>query len=137
VIKAFDAEAMQQFENQEISAPSLAVGATPVITSEAESSTDTLLNLEDITVTLREEDMLLEKVFLKAFADMDSRIGSWEVIWALSEGNKAIPQEKWTVIAEAPFGEFLAYVSAKVQQEKGVTLKYRRFDNSSLFVISD
>lgn len=93
--------------------------------------------MENHTVILKEEDQTLDVVMNNTLAQLSDRIGDWKIEWRLSKPFATIPNEKWTVIAEARFDEFLAYVQNKVQQTHGVTLTFKRFDNNRLFVISD
>tara|TARA_R110000868_G_scaffold218576_1_gene469027 strand:+ start:172860 stop:174566 length:1707 start_codon:yes stop_codon:yes gene_type:complete len=93
--------------------------------------------MEGHTVILKEEDQTLNDVMKHTLGQLSNRIGDWKIEWRLTKEYASIPQEKWTVIAEARFDEFLAYVQGKVKQTHGVTLTFKRFDNSKLFVISD
>lgn len=93
--------------------------------------------MEEHTVVLKEVDQTLNAVMNNTLAQLSNRIGDWKIEWRLSKKFASIPNEKWTVIAEARFDELLAYVQGKVKQTHGVKLKFKRFDNSRLFVISD
>ena len=93
--------------------------------------------LESLVVTIREEESTLRDVFNSVFKDVEDRAGKWEVYWEVKDNHMNIPAEHWTVIAEARLDEFLAYVRKRVLREQGVELRFRRFDGSRLFVISD
>lgn len=96
-----------------------------------------LAPLESLQVVLREEDKTLEGIFKAALKDLEPKAGAWRVAWELSVDNMGIPLEEWSVVAEARFDEFLAYVVGKVKETHGVQLKFERFDQNKLFVISD
>jgi hypothetical protein len=96
-----------------------------------------LAPLESLNVVLREEDKSLEDIFKVALKNIEPKAGTWRVAWELSVDNMGIPLEEWSVVAEARFDEFLAYVVGKVQETHGVQLKFERFDQNKLFVISD
>lgn len=110
---------------------------TAKVEESAPSSKETLYDMETLVVHLKEEDQPLSEVFESVFDDIADRAGAWEVVWKLQPQNVGIAKEKWTVIAEAPLNQFLAYVAGKVEQEKGVQLSFQRFNGSHLFVISD
>jgi hypothetical protein len=78
-------------------------------------------------VVLKSEDETLDAIMQTTLTQLSDRIGDWQVEWRLSKKHASIANEKWTVIAEARFDEFLAYVQEKV----------KRFDNGRLFVITD
>lgn len=93
--------------------------------------------LEENNVVLKAEDETLDSIMKTTLKQLSDRIGDWNVEWRLSKKHAAIPNDKWTVIAEARFDEFLAYVQDKVKQTHGAELTFRRFDNGRLFVITD
>ncbi len=93
--------------------------------------------MEENSVVLKAEDQTLDHIMKNTLQQLSDRIGDWNVEWRLSKKHASIPQEKWTVIAEARFDEFLAYVQEKVKQTHGASLTFRRFDNGRLFVVTD
>lgn len=95
------------------------------------------VDMETLSVHLQEEDQPLKEVFESVFDDLADRAGPWQVVWKLKPENQAIAEEKWTVIADAPFNQFLSYVAKKVKAEKNVALTFQRFDATHTFVISD
>lgn len=105
--------------------------------NEAEGGADQRLNIEDVTVHLNEKNTPLAEVFEVAFDDMAERIGYWQVVWQVKPENEHLKHAEWTVVAEAPLSQFLAYVSEKIEKEKGVYLNFQRFDQSRLFMITD
>lgn len=88
-------------------------------------------------VVLKSEDETLDLIMQTTLKQLSDRIGDWNVEWRLSKKHAFIANEKWTVIAEARFDEFLAYVQEKVKQTHGADLTFRRFDGGRLFVITD
>lgn len=103
----------------------------------ASAEVEAISPLETLPVVIREEDKSLEDIFKVALGSIEEKAGKWRVAWELSEDNMGIPLEEWSVVAEAPFNEFLAYVAGKVQETHKVQLKFERFDQNKLFVISD
>lgn len=93
--------------------------------------------MEENNVVLKAEDETLDSIMKTTLKQLSDRIGDWNVEWRLSKKNASLPNDKWTVIAEARFDEFLAYVQEKVKQTHGADLTFRRFDNGRLFVITD
>ncbi len=93
--------------------------------------------LESLPVVLREEDETLENIFNKALKSIQPKAGNWRIAWELSTDNMGIPLEEWSIVAETPFNEFLSYVAKKVKQTHNVQLKFERFDEHKLFVVSD
>lgn len=93
--------------------------------------------LEENSVVLKAEDQTLDHIMKKTLDQLSDRIGDWNVEWRLSKKHASIPNDKWTVVAEARFDEFLAYVQDKVKQTHGASLTFRRFDNGRLFIITD
>lgn len=93
--------------------------------------------LSQIQLVLNEKDKPLKDIFDQIFTDVAPQIGKWNLQWELSPGNAALASEAWTVTAETSFDDFLAYVTRKVREAHNVDLKFQRFDQNKVVVISD
>lgn len=93
--------------------------------------------LESVPVVLHVEDKPLKKVFEELFEELKPLVGEWHIAWEISEDNRPLIEEKWTVAAEARFDEFVDYVESRMRDTHGVDLTFQRFDRSKLFVVSD
>lgn len=93
--------------------------------------------LSQIQLILNEKDKPLKDIFDQIFADVAPQIGQWKLQWELSTPNAPLADEAWTVTAETNFDDFLAYVTRKVREAHNVDLKFQRFDQNKVVVISD
>lgn len=93
--------------------------------------------LETVPVVIRAKDTTLETIFATIMKDIEPQVGKWDVAWELRGENVDVKLEKYNITAEVSFEEFLAYVADEVQKLHNVTLSFKRFDQSRLFVITD
>ncbi len=94
-------------------------------------------HLEAQRLALHADKKPLRRVVEEAFAQIEGTAGAWTISWELDPRHAHIPEERWTVAAEARMDEFLRYVADKVAETHGVVLHFSRFDQNRLFVISE
>ena len=63
--------------------------------------------------------------------------GKWEVRWRLSPDNHFIVNERVNLTAETTFGEFVEFLTDRVNNMTGVQMFVKVFNSSRLIVISD
>ncbi|MFZ2619724.1 MAG: hypothetical protein WAX89_02530 [Alphaproteobacteria bacterium] len=95
------------------------------------------IDLADVPVVVNADNVPLNKIMEKMFVDATPLIGKWRVTWQLTEQNRFLLEETWTLNAEASMGEVLDYIQTRVKDLHGVYITFRQFEKSRLFVVAD
>ena len=67
-------------------------------------------DLENVNITIQQENVPLKDIFAVVMADLEPTQGSWRISWQLRPDHAKIPDEKWTVAAESTFNDFVSLI---------------------------
>ncbi|PZP39990.1 MAG: hypothetical protein DI585_02240 [Pseudomonas fluorescens] len=95
------------------------------------------MDIRQYKVVVHEDDQTLDQLLGKILKHAEPFTGPWQVRWKISEPNKDVVTEKFSLDAEAPFEEFVSYLAQYIVNDRGVKLSFSLFDNERIIVISD
>lgn len=95
------------------------------------------MDIRQYKVVVHEDDQTLESLLGKVLKHAEPFTGPWQVRWKVSEANRDVLQEKFSLDAETSFEEFVSYLAQYVVNDRGVKLSFSLFDNERIIVISD
>lgn len=99
------------------------------------NAADVDLNTLQLRVDL--ENMTLSNALFNVVNKIGDETGPWQLRWRLKPENINVKEEVVNLIAEASFGEFIAYLSDRVKNMTGIQLFVSVFDGARVIVISD
>jgi hypothetical protein len=95
------------------------------------------MDIRQYKVVVHEDDQTLENLLGRVLKHAEPFTGPWQVRWKVSESNRDILTEKFSLDAETSFEEFVSYLAQYVVNDRGVKLTFSLFDNERIMVISD
>ena len=95
------------------------------------------MDLRQYKVVLHQDNQTLEELLADILKRAEPFTGPWQVRWKISETNRDLMQEKFSLDAEAPFEEFVSYLAQYIVNDRGVKLSVSLFDSERIIVISD
>ena len=95
------------------------------------------MDIRQYKVVVHEDDQTLENLFSKVLKRAEPFAGPWQVRWKVSDQNREVLTEKFSLDAETNFEEFVSYLAQYVVNDRGVKLTFSLFDNERIIVISD
>lgn len=96
-----------------------------------------LMDIRKYRVVVHDDNKPLETLMNEVVGRAEPFTGPWQVKWKISEANKDILAEKFSLDAETSFDDFVGYVAQYMVNERGVKLTFSLFDNERIIVISD
>lgn len=110
---------------------------TPAFNLNRAHARSSWMNIRQYKVVLHQDNQTIGQMLNDVVAAAEPFAGPWQVKWRLSEDNKSIMNEKFSLDAETNFDEFLSYLSQYVMNDRGVKLSFSLFDAERVIVISD
>lgn len=95
------------------------------------------MDIRQYKVVVHEDNQTLEELLGKVIKHAEPFTGPWQVRWKVSEPNRNILQEKFSLDAETTFEQFVSYLAQYVVNDRGVKLTFSLFDNERIIVVSD
>jgi hypothetical protein len=95
------------------------------------------MDIRQYKVVVHQDNQTIGQMLNEVVAAAEPFAGPWQIKWRLSEDNKTIMNEKFSLDAETNFDEFLSYLSQYVMNDRGVKLSFSLFDTERVIVISD
>lgn len=95
------------------------------------------MDLRQYKVVVHEDDQTLEELLGKVLKRSEPFTGPWQIRWKISEANKDVMKEKFSLDAETTFEEFVSYLAQYMVNDRGVKLSFSLFDNERIIVVSD
>ncbi len=95
------------------------------------------MDIRKYKVVVHEDNQTLEELVAKVLKHAEPFTGPWQVRWKVSEQNREILREKFSLDAETNFEEFASYLAQYVVNDRGVKLTFSLFDNERIIVVSD
>ena len=95
------------------------------------------MDIRQYKVVVHEDNQTLEELLGKVIKHAEPFTGPWQVRWKVSEPNRDILKEKFSLDAETSFEEFVSYLAQYVVNDRGVKLTFSLFDNERIIVVSD
>lgn len=95
------------------------------------------MDIRQYKVVVHEDDQTLEELLSKVLNRAEPFTGPWHIRWKISEQNKQVLEEKFSLDAETTFEEFVSYLAQYVVNDRGVKLSFSLFDNERIIVVSD
>lgn len=95
------------------------------------------MDIRQYKVVVHQDNQTLEQMLSEVLASAEPFTGPWQVKWRISDENKGILAEKFSLDAETSFDEFLSYIGQYVMNDRGVKLSFSLFDTERVIVISD
>ncbi len=95
------------------------------------------MDLRQYKVVLHQDNQTLEELLADILKRAEPFTGPWQVRWKITEPNRDLMQERFSLDAEAPFEEFISYLAQYIVNDRGVKLSVSLFDSERIIVISD
>lgn len=95
------------------------------------------MDIRQYKVVVHEDDQTMEQLLGKVLKHAEPFTGPWQIRWKISEENKDLMGEKFSLDAETTFEDFVSYLAQYVVNDRGVKLTFSLFDNERIMVISD
>lgn len=95
------------------------------------------MNIRQYKVVVHEDDQTLETLLGRILKHAEPFTGPWQIRWKISDQNREILTEKFSLDAETNFEEFVSYLAQYVVNDRGVKLTFNLFDNERIIVVSD
>ncbi len=95
------------------------------------------MDIRQYKVVVHQDDQTLEEMLAGILKHAEPFTGPWQIRWKISEPNKDLLTEKFSLDAEAPFEEFVSYLAQYIVNDRGVKLSVSLFDAERVIVISD
>lgn len=95
------------------------------------------MDIRQYKVVVHQDDQTLEELLASVLKHAEPFTGPWQIRWKISEPNRDLMTEKFSLDAEAPFEEFVSYLAQYIVNDRGVKLSVSLFDNERIIVISD
>jgi len=95
------------------------------------------MDIRQYKVVVHQDDQTLETLLGNILKHAEPFTGPWQIRWKISDTNKDLMTEKFSLDAEAPFEEFVSYLAQYIVNDRGVKLSVSLFDSERIIVISD
>lgn len=95
------------------------------------------MDIRQYKVIVHQDDQTLDTMMANILKHAEPFTGPWQIRWKISEPNKDLMTEKFSLDAEAPFEEFVSYLAQYIVNDRGVKLSVSLFDSERIIVISD
>lgn len=95
------------------------------------------MDIRQYKVVVHQDNQSLEDLIATILKHAEPFTGPWQVRWKISDQNRDLMAEKFSLDAEAPFEEFVSYLAQYIVNDRGVKLSVSLFDNERIIVISD
>ena len=95
------------------------------------------VDLAALRIAINMEETTLQNAIESIVRRASDKVGQWDVRWRLQPENSYLLNEKMSVTAETTLGQFMEYMTDRVNNMTGVELFVSVFDVSRLIVISD
>lgn len=95
------------------------------------------MDIRQYKVVVHQDDQTLETLLGNILKHAEPFTGPWQIRWKISDSNKDLMTEKFSLDAEAPFEEFVSYLAQYIVNDRGVKLSVSLFDSERIIVISD
>ena len=96
-----------------------------------------LMDIRQYRVVVHEDQQTLPDIVGKILARAAPFAGPWEVKWKISEENKDILTEKFSLDAETTFDDFVSYLAQYLLNDRGVKVTFSLFDRERVMLVSD
>ncbi|NBX85717.1 MAG: hypothetical protein EBQ80_00500 [Proteobacteria bacterium] len=125
----------QTGDNPNLATLSPAAGRAPSLTPPRNRTG--LLNLRDYRVVIHEDNRTLEQLIGGVLQKAEPYTGPWQIKWKISDENKDILTEKFSLDVETTFEEFASYLAQYLLNDRGIKLSFNLFDSERIIVVSD
>lgn len=95
------------------------------------------MDIRQYKVVVHQDNQTLESLLAGVLKHAEPFTGPWQIRWKISDQNRDLMTEKFSLDAEAPFEEFVSYLAQYIVNDRGVKLSVSLFDNERIIVISD
>lgn len=95
------------------------------------------VNVEDAEVVIHADRAPLEDILQIVMRQVAAQSGPWDVRFKLSDENKDLLLQPFSLNTETTFGEFVSYISEYLMNYRGVALKFHLFKQTRVLVVTD
>lgn len=95
------------------------------------------IDIRKYRVVVHEDGKTLEEMLGGVLAKAQPFTGPWQVKWKISEENKDILQERFSLDVETSFDEFVGYLAQYMVNDRGIKITFSLFDADRIIVVSD
>ena len=95
------------------------------------------VDLRKFHVVVHEDSKGLQQLVNNVVTKAEPYVGPWEIKWKISNENRDLLQEKFSLDAETTFEEFVNYLANYMVNDRGIKLTFSLFDAERVLVISD
>jgi hypothetical protein len=96
-----------------------------------------LMNIRQYRVVVHEDQQTIPDMLNKIVSRAAPFAGEWEIKWKISEENKDILTEKFSLDAETTFEDFVSYLAQYLLNDRGVKISFSLFDRERVMLVSD
>lgn len=95
------------------------------------------VNIRDYHLAIHVDNKTVENILKETIHRAAPFIGPWEIKWKISNKNKDILDERFSLDAETTFEDFVNYLAQYMFNTRGVYLNFKIFDAEHILVVSD
>lgn len=95
------------------------------------------VNIEDAEVVIHAEKAPLEDILQIVMRQVAAQSGPWDVRFKLTDENKDLLLQPFSLNTETTFGEFVSFVSEYLMNFRGVAMKFHLFKQTRVLVVTD
>lgn len=95
------------------------------------------IDLRKYHVVMHEDGKTLEELMTQVLSSAEPFTGPWHIKWKLSEENRDLLQEQFSLDVETSFDQFVSYLAQYMVNDRGIKMTFSLFDADRVIVISD
>lgn len=95
------------------------------------------VDIREYKVVVHQDGRTLEELLGSVVTQAEPFVGPWQIKWKISDENKDVLQERFSLDVEASFAEFVSYLAQYLVNDRGIKISFSLFDSERIIVVSD